>query len=356
MEDRWLLAPLIAFIVLNQCLIHLDAGHPVEGDAELLRALRDAQGTAQSAFPHGRLVARVRLRNSLREPGVRESNPDFYKETNADVTVIWDGEFTYRQGSYTSQESHAPPDESPTRGESIETPEMVWTYNPDIPFAKFRDANGFRGDRMYRLRPDEVWFHDPVTSRHTWEQRFDPDDVNWSRGRPRKWIVEPGEGGLVAVTIEYTGTTRKIEIVASLDQGGNVLSCRHTPNDAAPPDTFNPWQEATWEWVATADGRWRLDRMRARYSSDGRPEDAAHFDIDVLEFDADYRPPPERFTLESLNIRDGTRVQEFSDPRTLTRTWVVGGPEAESDRLQEALDRYAGQLRSSGFAAPRREE
>jgi hypothetical protein len=94
--------------------------------------------------------------------------------------------------------------------------------------------------------------------------------------------------------------------------------------------------------------------MRARYSSNGRPENAVQFDIDVLEFDGDYRPPAERFTLESLNIQDGTRIQEFSDPRTLTRTYVLG--EEDSNAFQKTLDRYAQQLRSSGFAAPQRDQ
>jgi hypothetical protein len=294
--------------------------------------LRDAQETNQAQFAKGELSAHV-----------VEMTPD--RHNSAQARLIWNGPRTWWEYSVSHQHRETGAAITDQEGvQMIETPEELIWYSPA--------ANGLqrvldKSSNYYRelaLRPDQAWFTFERDSATPWSAIFETSLAEASVER----IVITQEEDLIHFDRVYTfGNTARNTV--SLSQGGNVVAYEWeaVPN---PPGGWPYARTGTYEWVPFGNGGWRLASLRYKHYLPGQQDDPVYsYEMTVDEFDPEPKIAADRFTLESLNVADGTAVHE-TGPRG--RTYRYGAPNA--DLTQDALDRLVETLRE-GFAAPESE-
>lgn len=319
------------------------------GDASLLQVVRDAQETNGSAFPRGRMTAKVRL-NIPAAADVRS--------TTADVEIIWSEDRTYWKYDFTQERADP---KHPTRVERavrmVETgKERLW-YSPDQKRVDVDFKSDTSPHEVLLVSPDHLWYCTAGNADQAWKKcwRDYLDPEKYRNGRVI-FSVDRGEEQDVVVTrhhsFELNGNELDVmlTIVVSLSRGGNVVRFDRTPIAGAPPGVDAYGEHGEYEWSALGDGRFAPRAFRFRQYVQDPDEPELTFDVDIESFDPNPTIKPNQFTLAALEIEPGTIVEERGGQG---RTYRYG---KEPVLLkEEELDKLADEQRARGFANPKRE-
>lgn len=300
----------------------------VEGDRALLDMLCAAQATGQSSFPRGALTATSHTTNA---GGVLDQTIDVV------ANIVWDGPSTYWKYKQIVLLTGREPEV--TEGEMIETKERRFHYWPRRKLAMIA-SDGLGGYRSnLRLRPDQQWFGMDDGSRR-WSEMFDvgtpdrPPKVKFDRLEVR------ADGDHIIVRRHING--RVLRITASLKYGANVVAYEPTPSADDPM-----WYRGDYEWGKLPDGRFWLKHHDYELAANGDKSHANKtYELTVTDFNPEPTIAADRFRFESLNVPDGTQIQEVS--KAGTKTYRQG---QKTPTRQELLDELADGLRRKGFAA-----
>ncbi len=103
------------------------------------------------------------------------------------------------------------------------------------------------------------------------------------------------------------------------------------------------------KWVRDGAGRTILDELdgRAALMQSGRPVNARSL-FKVIEFDPEYKPKADAFTLRGLNLPPGVFVED----QIRKTTYRIGEPAPTS--VFDSLGGLSGSMKARGFAAPGR--
>ena len=322
MVQRILCFAILAIVADSACAA--ERRGVVEGDRALLDALVAAQLTGSAAFPRGALDAEV---SASRGPEV----------VHTSAHLIWSDSSTY--WNYRETVKSQGTDPSISKGEMIETRDLLICYWPEFKLVQIiRDRKyGYR--RELRLRPDQVWFGSLDGSR-SWSDLFDPGTPERPPAVVFDNLAVSGDKDDVAVIRELEGSTFRIR--ASLVCGGNVVEYDSRPVPDAPVGF-----RGSYEWTELPDRRWRLKHYEYQFSATGNMKNPEQrYDLMVTSFEPEPAIPANRFTFDSLNIPDGTLIEEVSAAGT--KSYRKG---RKSPTAQEVLDDLARDVRSKGFAA-----
>lgn len=297
----------------------------IEGDRGLLAVLSAAQSTASADFPSGTLTATV-----------HSDQPEFIVDAKA--TVTWGHANTYWNYEQVVTYAGRPPEVR--AGEMIETPASLICYWPELKFAQLIKDRSKRYLPELQLRPDQVWFRCTNDGR-TWSEFLDVGKAGRKPTVPFDRLKVRAEGPLVVVERQNEGGI--FTITSSLDQGGNVTHYRVNPSS-----TNQVWYEGSCDWSELPDKRWRLNRHKYARTirSDGR-NSTRNYELSVTSFDPVESIDPNRFTIGSLNIPDGTVIDEV--PPSSEGTYRKG---QKRPPTQDILDDLANEMRKAGFASP----
>lgn len=319
------------------CRIALVAAEPaglVEGDRDLLAILSAAQATNSAAFPAGTLSATVHSESAT----VNLGNGGLLVDAKA--TIVWDRTSTYWTFEQVVARRGREPEVS--AGHMIETPQALICYWPDRKFAQIIHDRSKQYLDELKLRPDRAWFHLRNGSR-SWSEMFDVGKDGRKPTVPFDRFEVRADGPLIVVTRENEGGIFKI--TSSLDYGGNV-----TRYVVVNPSSTTPWYDGTYEWSELPDKRWRLERHKCAYSSQGdRWNPSRKYEMTVTAFEPAASIDPARFDIGSLNIPDGTTIDEI--PPSSAGAYRKG---RRSPTAQGTLDELADEMRKTGFAARER--
>jgi hypothetical protein len=161
--------------------------------------------------------------------------------------------------------------------------------------------------------------------------------------------IEQDGDNIVLERVFRQGMTQRIS--ASWSSGGNIVSYSATPFPNPPAGVFGLASMARYEWLQDEHGVWYPTLIyHSEYESD--PDEPAYsYTCRIDEFTSQPEIPPERFEQSSLDLNDGTIVDEMGPNR---RTYRYGKPADELS--QEDLDRLAEELRRRGFGLRETEE
>lgn len=308
---------------------------PIEGDAALLRVLRDAQSTNAARFERGvlRATAEERTRELI---------------TRAEARVTWDGPRTYWNCSLSRTVAEPGPEmgrlsEEPRQVDMIETPENYIWYSREDTLLQMVPDRSRTYDRTMRMRPEQTWFVFEPHDGTRWSELLDPAFV---ADHVEKLVLRQDGDNVVLERVYDFGSV--MTVVGSLTQGGNIVRYHCDAPADARPGTFSLERRGTYEWEQDDRGEWRLSTMQYSQFPPGQEDDPSYsYRLTVHEFDPDPVIARDRFELASLKVAPGTKVQEFG-PRH--RTYRLG---AEEKRVgEEVLDTLAGKMRERGFAVP----
>ena len=303
----------------------------VDGDAGLLRAIRDAQVTNAAEFKRGEMRCRIH---------------DRMADMDINTSIIWDGDKAFWE--YKLSEPAGDPRAAKTgkarrseTGRFIDDGNVISYYFPDSKFAQIITDRSAAYRSQFKVRPNELWFK--LEGVYLWSSLLDPDRTS----DLLKYVVreEPDD----RIVIDYCNLKNGeiIKVVASLAQGGNIIGYETAAHTKDPKETGAFWRRGKYEWERYGPDRWYLKHFEYQRSSTGSPKEL-HFDfvLDVESFTPNPQIPPDRFESASLMVAQGTVVEQTGKS---ARTYRVGDAHRIS---KEELDRLAEKLRQGRFVRP----
>lgn len=251
----------------------------VEGDAELLDLLKEAQLTNASKFPRGKLAAVV-----------RQSHTRGGKPTTMtwDASVVWDEANTFLEYKTRTED---PEFVAKSHHLLIRKPRETIGYDPVFRRATFETDTDRELIRELRLRPDECWFK--------YEGRFDftvlfelakPESIG-RRGLLRCIVTKEGDDRVVVERkMEGDATFR---MVASLAQDGNIVAY-----DGAGGGIKT---DGKYEWAQLESGAWRLKKFDSTFE-ELKSGLKSVYTMEVTSYNESADIPASRFEASSLDI------------------------------------------------------
>ncbi len=319
-------AEVLAILLALRAATFADEAFDVEGDPELLKLLLAAQNTNASAFPEGELKANVRFARSKGKA---------LEELQAHVA--WQGERTW--WDYDLTEVVAEREKQRELGRIIETPQSLATFFPESNLLQIYWAERRSYNRLLNLRPDRRWFS--TGTDYGFSKLLDVLDVGapGRRGQAAVRVWKEADDTIVVERIAEAGG--KMRMTASLAMDGNIVAYECELTSTSTID-----ENGRLEWVRAPSGRWRLSRYAfdIKYLRSGG---AVHCELDITEFSEQLADAAIRFEIASLNVPQGTKVEEFTDKGRIK--YKFG---ASADEFLVALERQVRDLRDNGFAAP----
>jgi hypothetical protein len=328
------------------------AGVPVEGDTEAIQLVRDVQADNLTAFPRGGLSFRA-VWHHFGNTGKHELVEHRYTWAGK---VQWNGDRSYwdvreeldirpNDGEWESAQAR-----KSTR--KIFTPQALYGYtysNSDsrVPLSAFKTFEDAPIDwQPLSVLPQQVWFRTEVPflgSEVGWAQLFDPE---FNVKNTAKIVVSRPDTDQIVIT-RHPNKGPPRTTTCSLAAGGNVIRSDH-PYWADAPKGFSRYGDTlTYEWLPLDGGRYRLKRLEHTSSNPEARLDLI-YRLEIEDFDPNPPIAQNRFTFESLEVPDGTKLYER---RNGVRTQSILGKPAPAGVSQDVLDRLSEEARQ-GFAKP----
>lgn len=303
------------------------------GDRDLLDALRAAQQTNLSRYPRGRLK------------GIVETSLDSSaRTTRAEVQMIWDGDRVYWE--YDSQELIQDQTMDWKGVKRVEAPNLRAVYRPAqkqlVSSPKKHDSI----PDFLLIQPQKRWYK--LGEQRTWLELLDPA---FGTGFVTSVSIRKLDADLVRLEREYI-TGHRLRIDLSLQQSANVVSY-----ESFPPSTASEGEQidqGTYTWVPDGMGGHRLEHHEGnKYAASDRSRLLARFALRIYEFDPQYVPSRDQFTMAALKVPPGTLVDEYSPEH---RSYLYGIAPAKT--VQDELDELLPKLKQSskGFTSPSRDQ
>lgn len=324
----------LALLSFMQLQAH--AATPVEGDADLLQLLIEAQETNRAQFRRGKLTARA---------------VEKVQNIETEATIVWDGERTcwtyYRLITAAAPRAgEKGPRVLEREGSMIYANGRLMCYWPKPGLAQMIADKSTTYESILKLRPDQIWF--TMEGRYDWRDVLVPQTT--ADNLLKISVRREGSDGVVVEQHYRNGNI--LRYVASLRQGANIISYEKVFGSGRE----GSWRTGEYEWEQDRRGNWYLKHCEWKWSSRGDPEILdLDYVLDVLEFDPDPVIPPERFEFASLKLASGTTVEARSGGKS--RTYRVGRGGKEQEKVSvENLNELAEKLKAGGFAAPMRSD
>lgn len=319
----------------------------IEGDPALLRAVRDAQITAEAQYRRGSMTVEI------------DDEWGQALHSRSVVNAVWEKDAIYWEADFRwemlADSARAPLDRGkPLKDEEkeishgkqivIETPGMTCTYRPEGPSAMIRfAAPEIDGPPIFAFRPRQVWHTFHCNPDALWSRKFDPAD----RQAPEAFVVR-NEGADRVIVERRNPHNELLRAVISLAHGGRVVEYAYTPRSTARSPSH---ETGRFEWEQLPSGTWivREIEQTRRYPQKG---DSAvlRYRMKVLKYDPNPSIPRDRFNVASLGFPPGTKVTERrgTAPNNQFKSYTLG----EGPGPQELLDNLAEELNKQGFARP----
>jgi hypothetical protein len=327
----------------------LEAGDArIEGDADLLRAIRDAQITAEGQYRRGSLTAEI---DDEWVTGLH---------SHSVVNAVWDKQAIYWETEF-HMESAADPasysidlkrplkdhekEVSDGRMIVIETPGMSCRYRPDGPSATIRfGAPRKESIPVHEFRPAQVW-HTFHRAGAPWSRQLDPAEPQ----APEKFVVRREDADHVIVE-RHLPDGESLKITVSLAIGGRVEQYEYTPRSADRATRSHDAGRFTWEQLGP--GVWIVRETEQTHRFSGRRDPVVgSYRMKVLKYDPNPTIARDRFDVAALQFPSGTRVSEIrgTAPNRKIKSYTVGKDAALPQAL---LDKLAEELKKEGFGRP----
>lgn len=264
----------------------------------------------------------------------------------AEAELCWDGEqfgFDVHRHEFDEQDHLVRPE---TRLCGCFTPGALWSYTDNLNRLVGRAAHRFSGLwDDYDARPRRIWLSPlwPGQKSHCemmlWMQPHDMRVLKSAGGRIRFQTVE--------WTLELDPARGFSPVMSEFQTRLDEMPERHRA-------LASPTMDAC-DVARDRHGVWYCRRVEESLWREGGGGDPSVKVFEVLEYDSD--PPAERMrlTYETLGVPSGTRVDSTIPERK--GRWLYGREEEGSTAEESARFREIGEeLRSRGFASPRRED
>lgn len=326
-----------ALLVCIACYSVAGGAPPVEGDGALLELLRSAQETNATLYPRGRLSVEATFVSRTFEGEERRTQVTGY--------LVWDGENTYRD--------FVRLDQNPTYTQrklvsSIDSDNKRIVHVPDRSALETYEGPSAKVPRIYRLRPDELWFR--LERETEWKLVLSPTHL---AEFVEKYLVRRLDEDRVLVERHHADDS-VFRIEASLRTGGNIVRYELSqPNEVRK----GMWADGRFHWAKHSSGVWYLKQYDYMRSFSNNPQEPDHvYSMVVTDFDPNPSIPRSRFEMASLDLAAGTMVTEYGPDNREKNAYRIGdaAPPAEGVE-EEVFENLARKLRDKGFASPRRQ-
>ena len=328
---------------------------PVEGDADLLRAVRDGLVQSESAYGAGTFSFRLVDGSwTADDDGAVDDSVDEYVDAEvAEGRITWtpDGaswdvkRAKFRRTPERTVRAGNEPADSFERLVAVTDGKQVVQYFPGRERARVHPlshpvaARSVVGRSLF-LRPADIWFMRP--SGREWSSLLDPDRP---ADGPVETFVVRQEGPVVTAERRHKSGRRPMTVIVSLDGTPRVLGYEIEVEGGAGPI------RGIFDWKRTAAGDW----YPATYVS-ARPSDqdggtrryGRIVRIEEIEiYPPGGGPPAETFRRSAVEMADGTRVTLHNLQGRPVGEEQVGGPRTAEDRLDDLAEtlkagRFAG--------------
>ena len=267
---------------------------PGPHDPALFDVVMDAQTVQVGRTPHGAITYRaVFTLNAMGEKPQRE----------AEIAgrVVWRDDryfWTYRVRNPTGLNGEG----SGGSDEPVETQPISYRVEADgvlMAYTPYNNVLGMipkqAGSYLFSVMPDRGWYICLPTNQpggRPWSEMIGPNSPALSEGS--KLTIRRSDGEKI-VQLREDPSGFLVEITFSLNACGNVTSLRSGMN------LDRPSQEAEYTWRSLEDGRCALVKVRTANAGEpakNRPGYA--YELEIQEFDPDYLPPLETFSVASM--------------------------------------------------------
>ncbi len=319
-------------------LIILMAGPAIEGDANLLALMQDAQRAYENRYPRGELTAEV-------EVGfVGSKNPSQV----VDGRLTWDGKKSLFRGNRWSNPKTAEfPEGHPQTAvfAMIRDEKTISSHGLKAKIVRIASTSKVGPPPYDPVPPDEGWFGQKEATR-PWIELLGPHPSMPQDG-VKRYVVKRLDDDRIELTREDHDGSR-LRWVASQRDDGQIVE--HECDSATTVDRAH----SRYRWARDAKGRLYLAESEYDWTHISPPnafdkeERTVHWykKYKTTAFNPDLRPDPSLFNNASFKSLPGVRVED----EVAGKTYRTGDLPAKT--IESGLDGLVEGVRSKGFARP----
>ncbi len=305
-----------------------------ERSDRILETVRRAQEANLERFPHGDLRCRILI---------RQRNPTYL--SHREIHAQWDGPKLWASIKEVSAfEAPAAPGNPAHEEQWILDGTRRILYHPGGKQVLISSVASSEQPASTLWGPPAQFWYGPLDMEGaTWRLYLDPSLVPSIDASTVEFTVRERPDGLVEIERRDQGFDDRCRFVVSLEREGNVVEYQidaPSPNSSFRGETH---------WERDNSGAWYPKRSFLTMKSEvlGRVVEIEKT-LEILSFDPQHRPNPARFTLESLHLPGGTRIEDEIHQQVRR----IG--DAETQSVVDQLDSLVEQVRQHGFASERR--
>jgi hypothetical protein len=328
----------LCLLVISDCMLSRVAvaqGPPVLGDQALLDVLREAQKANKDRYPHGRLT--VELESGI----VGDEKPGEVYRT----TIEWNGVASHAFGvlrlpKRKIKQPQGLEDSKPIVFESI----VDRAYNARAfetgKIVLFDALDRVSAMPQVMVRPDQLWYGES----RPWVELLGPHP-NFPQDNVQNYRVESMPGGLVSV-FRTNKNGSGLEIIASLQDDGNIISCDPVNGKTQKKITYK------YKWERDSAGNCFLREYNVKMIDlkPGSKEEyvTGYRHYRIIDFDPNFIPPATSLDPTALLKKEGYHIQN-----NVTGKRFTNRPTTDTTQ-RDMLEKLILEMRKRGFAAPER--
>lgn len=285
----------------------------IEGKKELIALVVSSQQTNASMSKSGTLSADVEIRNGT-------------DLTNSDVEVTWNETGTYWRYDTTTTSGSV---KRRLSGEIIHRGKQWIYYSPEAKLAQRTPEGVFELREELKILPKDLWYK--VDGRTPIIEFVNP--ATHSELLTKFVIKEDHDSQCVVLERHYKiGGYYGFRI--SLAHGGNLVAYDTTQKKGQ-----GVWIRGTFDWVKDQRGTWYARHVKLERSMAGTPATIDHtIAVTIKKYSSEPDIPADRFTIESLELPEGTRIEIFGpDKKVIAQSRRRVGPKVTEQDLNQLI-------------------